>query len=118
MNTLLANAGKAFRYEPGEPVLTYIGVKARTQLGDFGTATLGRIVKGEAKNGAGAPTVLADPTPEDLAKAQALLSDFDPSQLSYQPRRNSEPEVQEAPAQAAPVITPERTATPPWKVQG
>lgn len=111
------NAGKAFRYEAGEPVLTYIGVKARTQLGDFGTATLGRIGKGEARNGAGAPTILKDPTPDEVALATSVLADFDITTLKFSGGREEEAQ-EEAPVAQAPVVTPERVQTPPWKTQG
>jgi hypothetical protein len=117
---------KPFEYKAGVAYWTTISVKARTQLGDPGQPILGRIARGQAKNGAGAPTVLADPTPEDEALATRVLADFDPETLVAPPARTA---PVEQPAYEN--VTPERTqgfatggyvgqapngpAAPPWR---
>jgi hypothetical protein len=119
--------GKPFDYKAGTAYWTTISVKARTQLGDPGQPILARIGKGQARNGAGAPTVLIDPTDDDVALATAVLADFDPETLSAPPQRSTPVEYQPAREN----VTPERTqgfatggyvgqapsgpATPPWR---
>lgn len=106
------NQGKSFSHPAGQPVLSYISVKARNQLGEFGEPILGRVVKGQARNGAGAPTVLGEPTDEDVALAERVLKDFDPSALDAPTIRQDSPETQAATED----VTPERSESKaPWQ---
>jgi len=107
--------GKPFEYKAGTAYWTTISVKARTQLGDPGQPILGRISKGQARNGAGAPTVLADPTEEDAALATRVLADFDPETLTAPPQRSAPVEAQPAYQNVTPERAPAGPAAPPWR---
>lgn len=111
------NQGKPFAHEVGKPVISGITVKARNQLGEMGEPILARVVKGQARNGAGAPTILQDPTPEEVELARSVLADFDASGLAPLTDRGSRDAEPEQAPQVQPVVTPERAQTPPWKAQ-